>query len=1216
MPKLDPASVKIIDKSTEDWMVWAGQFSNHINYTTPQNTIAGTMKPFFTRDVAAQLAMAASYEPGKLSQFFREKLNLIEKENTGLKEAYTNIYDIIFSYLLIVDRLFRATKADVEFNTILLNHIRAKLLFLEKRAFSYYKASLDTDPEKQLITAASAPKIKIFNEQVYRHTEVLHLGLSPLGNYRYDRTSNFTSWYAAVEPDTSVFGGISGDAGNKIKYIGQHNFFTGILDEITASATFIVRHSKKYLNKYLSDWPGHQPDYALFLSWLQLLKGTGEHLNELTGRHMDFYYKKVLQLKPLGQSPDTAFLIPRLNKMTKTFAVEEGTVFQGPKDEEGERIFYRNEQETVLNQAEIKILSAVYYSGKEEPIHKGKIFAAPVINSSDGIGGKFMDNGFAWHPFHIKEYEHGTLQKIKMPLADTGFAISSHYLRLKEGKRTIELVITCSGDEIPDSFPFKAFITTEREWLEIQKSNLRKDGSNFNFTLEISADDDPVTGYNREIHSGNLQTKEPVLKILLAEAEAGDPLYSELLDIKITDIALTVKVGEVNNFYNEEGLKDLELHNDLSPLNPAKPFHPWGFEPVPGNSFIIGSDEIFYKPNTKIQLNFAWKNFSLNSTGAPYKEGIYIDYTAANFKSYHSAIISKFTPKTEFLKLSGNKWKTLVDDVDLFFSDFSDTESSVLGYDLSESSELFLQKDQQWKPYGAKSNKGFLKLKMINDFGHRKYHNDLQSYLRNNPTGTDFPVYPYNPTLQSFSISYEAGCELSMETGNKEEYKKKPLSFFHLGPFGDSERHNLLQGTKPGLVSNLIKKSDEYKSQGSLFLGLENLSPGDSLSVLFQLQEGSEDPLLEKPANHLYWEYLTANDTWKEFDSGEVGDNTSQLIKSGIIKFVIPRDASLEHTAFENGLIWIRCRVEEAPDAVSRIIGIHPNAVKVNRIIPEGKEYRSMVIPAGEIKKLNIPKAEIKKIEQPYSSFGGTPGEDPEKFNLRASERLRHKDRAVTIWDYERLVLQEFPEIYKVKCLNHTKTGGSLSEGDLVYNEVAPGHISIITIPGLANRNDVDPLKPYTKKSTLQNIAEFLRKRISCHIQIHTAQPDFEEVKVKCRICLKEGFSDVNYYKEVIQKEITAFLSPWAYNSDADLNFGGRVHRSVLIDFIEELPYVEFLTHFELFQIIAGELPEPVEEAVASTGRSILVSVPAIDHELCVVENAGMDKINSICDEQ
>ena len=42
------------------------------------------------------------------------------------------------------------------------------------------------------------------------------------------------------------------------------------------------------------------------------------------------------------------------------------------------------------------------------------------------------------------------------------------------------------------------------------------------------------------------------------------------------------------------------------------------------------------------------------------------------------------------------------------------------------------------------------------------------------------------------------------------------------------------------------------------------------------------------------------------------------------------------------------------------------------------------------------------------------------EYYRRISERLRHKNRAITSWDYEQIILENFPEVFKVKCLNST----------------------------------------------------------------------------------------------------------------------------------------------------------------------------------------------------
>jgi hypothetical protein len=1221
LPKLSPNSVEIVDKSIEDWMVWASQFSDNIKHTTINNDVAGTMKPFFAANVSAQFARVASYSVDDVAQYLREQLFYIETQDANLKNAYTNLFDVAFSYFNIVDQLFQLSKPDVEFNTILLNHIRAKLLPLERRAFAYYKASLQGPLPDIMITDSQPTAINIFHEPIYGHITLINEGLSNLNGFRYLTTSDFATYYNSIAAEITILGGFS-DYQDKIKYATQHNFFSGIFDEIIASATFIVKLTQKYINKYLSNWPNHPPHYALYLTWLHLLESTKQHTNELTGRHLDFYYKQVLQLKPLAQSPDKAFLILELNKITPQFAVPAALDFIGPKDENGNLIIYKSTRETVINKAAIKHLSAVYYGDSNDNIgiqnNNGRLFAAPIIDSADGLGEKLNADVIAWHPFHIKEYLNGNLVKINMPKAEVGFAVSSHYLRLKEGKRQIVLDLNVENVAVFNNFNYQAFVTTEKNWLEVTDTNLvltKGVGgkvTKLTFTCIISAENDPIVPYNQAIHLGSMATTDPVLKIVLEHSDNVAFIYNALCTTNISSIHLKVKVGEINGSYNEDGIKNLELHNDSSPLNASKPFHPWGPEPKVGNSFIVGSDEIFYKKGAKIQLNFNWKDYPLLPDGTVNLSTLDfdVDASSAKFTSFSSTNRTKsgddgYVPHTEILKLSKNKWVSLQNNQQVFRNTATSSviEKVAFNVDLSSAShnELFLEKDQPWQSFGANANKGFIRIKLNNDFGHRDYYLALQSFFKLNVDSAKAPAYPYQPTLQAFSISYEASTSLQLNNANVLNFKNRAVSFYHTGPFGDSEQHKVLHQTNTSMVSKLISKTnDAFKSQGSLLIGLENLLPGDTQSILFQIQEGSEDPLADKPENHLKWEYLAKNNVWKSFNEDAIGDNTSGFIESGLVNIIIPKDAATDHTALASSLIWIRVSVAELPDAVSKIVGIFPNAIEVQRTIPEQTEYANMVLASGEIKKLFSPEAKIKKIDQPYASFNGKPIESSENFYQRSSERLRHKNRAITIWDYERLVLQAFPEIYKVKCLNHTKIEGSLTEGNLIYNEVAPGYVTVITIPDLLHRNDIDPLKPYTKKSTLKQIEDFLKARSSCHVKITAAQPDFEEVKVKCKIVLRHEYPDVNYYKSVIQQEITKFLSPWAFKAESELNFGGSIHQSVLIDFIEELPYVDYLTDFQIIHIKSNGTSSAVSEAIASTARSILVSVPALEHQLTV----------------
>jgi hypothetical protein len=121
-------------------------------------------------------------------------------------------------------------------------------------------------------------------------------------------------------------------------------------------------------------------------------------------------------------------------------------------------------------------------------------------------------------------------------------------------------------------------------------------------------------------------------------------------------------------------------------------------------------------------------------------------------------------------------------------------------------------------------------------------------------------------------------------------------------------------------------------------------------------------------------------------------------------------------------------------------------------------------------------------------------------------------------------------------------------------------------------------------------------------VNVHVCNPLFEEIQLEFDLQLKEGYADFSWYKQVLQEEITRHLSPWAFAGEgqaADLQFGGRISKSALINFVEERPYVDFITSVVLKQK-AGNAPlsGDLEEAVASTSRSILVSVPASNHAI------------------
>ena len=280
-----------------------------------------------------------------------------------------------------------------------------------------------------------------------------------------------------------------------------------------------------------------------------------------------------------------------------------------------------------------------------------------------------------------------------------------------------------------------------------------------------------------------------------------------------------------------------------------------------------------------------------------------------------------------------------------------------------------------------------------------------------------------------------------------------PIQVLQIHPFGQVEllKTNYKHGDPKGYF--LLP---QYSENGHLYIGIQDLQDKQELSLLFQMDEGNENPDLEPP--EVSWNYLS-NDNWIKFNDEEfVSDSTNGMLNTGIIRFHPPSslDATESHppattsnSLMPNGFHWFEARVPDNVNAFPEAIAIVPQAASATHLLQTpASEHLNETLPANSITKLVAPVSAIDTVKQPYSSFGGKGQEVYAQFVRRVSERLRHKDRAITMWDYERLVLEQFPDIYKVKCLNQAAQ----------ENEPGVAKVKLVVIPNLPDQTPFVPL--------------------------------------------------------------------------------------------------------------------------------------------------------------
>ncbi|MGL5891333.1 MAG: baseplate J/gp47 family protein, partial [Bacteroidia bacterium] len=248
----------------------------------------------------------------------------------------------------------------------------------------------------------------------------------------------------------------------------------------------------------------------------------------------------------------------------------------------------------------------------------------------------------------------------------------------------------------------------------------------------------------------------------------------------------------------------------------------------------------------------------------------------------------------------------------------------------------------------------------------------------------------------------------------------------------------------------------------------------------------------------------------------------------------------------------------------------------------------------------------LRSAVQPYASFGGHPEETAESFRIRVSERLRHKQRAITIWDYEHLVLEAFPSVFRAKAINHTHMETATNLSPAIYSETAPGHAGIVLVADLRNKNAVNPLRPRLPLLTLEKVKAFLQAIMPPLAKVHVRNPYFEEIQLSFDVKFKPGF-DISFYSKQLQTDIRNYLAPWL-SGKAEISFGGRIHKSAVIDMIDELPYVDYVTCFKMNQLRSDlALPNLTDIETAEPTRAASVLTSAVLHAVTVLETETCD---------
>jgi hypothetical protein len=884
------------------------------------------------------------------------------------------------------------------------------------------------------------------------------------------------------------------------------------------------------------------PQRALFVAFLRLLNFLKEHTNTLTQRHLDYYYREVLDFENLGARPSQLHLYVELAQNLEEQLLEQGELVEAGKDETGKDILFKLVRQMVVNTVDIESFRTVF---REPDAFDNRTYSAPEANSQDGNGEELADDASGWNTFGQSQLVQDVTGNFNnrssrtMNDARLGFAIASPMFRLEEGNRAIFLNMEFENN-VSSAPPqilggLRIHYSNEAEWIEIPTGQilLQRSGKFLNWTLSLQEEDASWDNYSTEVHEGNIDTIYPVLRFEFLH-DPNDPEFFGYPHLKALNLQEYTIQTEVT------GVRSLNVQNDYSPVDVTKPFFPFGAVPGVGDSLYIGHSEIFRHKLLLLQVIIDWKEVPDADLGNYYKEYDPTILPANNFND-------EFTINVDWLE--NRNWLPVLQPNQQLFEADARNQHSLLVVPVLPGFER-KTREQEIGTYDYSVPYGYLRLQMTGPdlpkfkaFGHLRY----PLALTHASVGIEVQS-PYSPEIISLTINYKTDIQtIKLEDTDPNRVER----FFHLDVFGETEIHVDLQG---GYQFPLVPQLDH---EGYLYLGMNNVDAPQSASVLFQLAEGSGDVLLSKAQTGVVWQYL-AGTQWLELDALRVSTDTSRnLLHTGLITFDLPSDVSTSHTLMPNGLVWLRALIETAAEGIDKVEGIHAQGTLVEFSDNDNDpNFLKKFLQPNSVEGLKLPNTSSRSVNQPYASFDGAPPEDHEGFYIRVSERLRHKDRAIMIYDYERLVMQEFDGIYKTKCINHTDD----------VTELQPGAVRVIVLPNLRNHHARNPFQPKVGKRKLLDIQEYVSERINPFIDLVVENPVYEQIRLSFKVGFHEGF-DAGFYGKLLHTDIQKFLSPWAFEEGEDIIFGGKVYKSSILKFIEDQEYVDFVVEFTMFHI-------------------------------------------------
>jgi hypothetical protein len=900
-------------------------------------------------------------------------------------------------------------------------------------------------------------------------------------------------------------------------------------------------------------WPlalqgrSHDPSVGLLVTFAGILGKVRGRVDAFARHRQGFYYREVLGGRPQPFQPDRACLVLEALGDADVL-IPAGTQFVAGTDPKGRELVFASLREVWVGPARVEHLMSLAFP-REKGHRQARACWFGTMKTETRLARPMM----------------GVSRDGSRPetaaAARLGFAVAHPILRLKEGvrrvtvrlefadvplwERRLEEMSRDSGSGVDDQVRvrdgflklfrrmFRISLTTVQGWSLVEEYFPRHEAGRLILSFALGVGFPEVRGCDPALHGTELETLLPVARFELSgdQSQYG---YDQLKGLDLTGIGLDVQV---------EGCRDLVVHNQIARLSTLAPFQPFGPLPEVGSYLVVGCAEAAVKNLNSFTVALEWGG--LPST--PSLEAWY-----AGYKNVPS--LRDF--QLDVSVLADGQWASSGVSGRLSLFRPAERPGAPLGIHpvsrIGCANVVAMAHPAVGESLGEvfdfvpTSRNGFFRFTLAGPegaFGHQEHPALLSSTLMHNARHKierlhrPLPQPPITPKVTSILADYAASSVL--RPGDDEG------AFFHLHPTGWQR-----QGQGECVRMPLFPSFD---FQACLMVGIQARAISDTITLCFRLDHDSE-PSLRHEHSRPKWSFLESQG-WEPLEEKAVlRDSTEGFMTSGIVTLRLPKDWSCDHPLMPKGLYWLRIESSD-PRPLASLFGVHAQAVEVVwNPVDSAQERDQAILPEGTITGLRRAIAGIGAVRQIGPTCGGKLREEDLDWRTRSAERLRHKGRALSVQDCEELVLQEFPEIGKVKAF----PGLSLLHPD----QRQPGRILVVPLP---SRAEIDGVPARLTGMQIREIEEFLRDRASTFASIEVANPGYDEVTVRCTIRLDEDHHGERREEKLV-RGLREFLFPWCPGGN-ECHFGWHLRQRDVETFLRSFAFVQDVQSFSFLRV-------------------------------------------------